>query len=350
MGLNALFTVLLARKWILIQAVMVGALAALLVGLILPKEYRSTARVQVDSLQQNLLTGNFEPRVRVSEFLGQQAAIAGSRSVAVQVYDTLVAQGQLIESDLEAEWREATGGELVAGNDARLWAADKLLKKLEIEADAGQSTLTIGFKSEDPSQSARVANAFASQYMQSVLDQRQRRAARNAANFSGETESLEENIEQAQRDLTDFRQQSGIVGLGAQRLENSEVELAAVTMRLAEARADLSEAQSLLRQAREATGRELLTLPLSQEIASGRQAQSRLGSVLVQLQRLNDRYGPTYPSLIEADNERRALERTILKSVEDRAEFAERRVAALEANLQQKKTEVVALQETKQTY
>ena len=350
MGLAALLSVLSARKLTVLFAVAIAGATAFLLGMALPKNYKSTARVQVDSLQENLLTGLFEPRIRISEFLGQQAAVASSRNVALQVYDNLVAEGVFLPELFEADWRERTGGEIVPGNDPRLWAADQLLRELEISADALESTLSITFRSDDPAQAAKIANAFASAYMDTILDQRQRRAARNAANFDEETRALALGIEDAQRDLTEFREESGIVGLGAQRLEDIEVELGALTMRLADARTDYSEAQSLLRQARQAGEDELLTVPLPAHMEAGQQAQARLGAVQVQVQRLAERYGPEYPPLVEARREKRALERTIMQAIEDNVEFAERRIASLEAAAKEKKDEVVALQETKQTY
>ena len=350
MGLLSFFSVLHARKLLIAQSIGVAALVALVVGLVIPKEFESSAEVQVDSLQQNLLTGLFEPRVRVSEFLGQQAAVARSRNVALQVYDSLVEEGYFLHADFEAEWRKETDGELVAGNDARLWAADQLLKKLDVSADGIESTLSISFRSDDPAQAARIANAFANAYMQTVLDHRQRRAARNAAKFSDETRTLEGNLDIAEQELMRLREESGLVGFGSERLEAAELDLAAITMRLAEARADSSEAQSLLRLASEARGDALLTLPLPQDVQSGRQAQSRLGAVRVQVQRLSERYGQRYPALMEARKEQRSLENTIMNAVADRAEYTLRRVEALETSLAEKKSEVLALQETKQRY
>ena len=350
MGLTALYSVLNARKLLMATAVAVAALIALLAGVLVSKQYTSTAVVQVDSLQQNLLTGNFEPRVRVAEFLGQQAAIAKSRTVALLVYDQLIADGIFLQSDFESQWRDKTRGELVVGNDARLWAADQLLKKLSLKVDALESTISMSFMSDDPTQSARIANAFANFYMQSVLNRRQRRSSRNASKFSEETGSLERELDMAQQELTNFRQESGIVGMGAQRLEAVEVELASVTIRLAEARADLSEAQSLLRQAQASGGQDLLTLPMPEDAQAGRQAQARLGGAIVQLQRLSERYGKQYPDYIEAVNEKRGLESTILQAVEDRAEFALRRVQALEETAAQQKVIVVDLQAAKQKY
>ncbi len=350
MGVLALLAVLYARKLVLALAIAVAALIALTAGVFVPKQYASTATVQVDSVQQNLLTGLFEPRVRVNEFLGQQAAIASSRTVALKVIDQLTNEGFFVMADFEAEWRRRTKGELVAGNDPRLWAADQLLKNLEIDADALASTLSLTFHAEDPAQAARIANAFANGYMETILDQRQRRSARNAANFSEETRVLEDELENAQAALSQYRQTAGIVASGPQRLEGEEIQLASLTARLAEARADLSEANSLLRQARSTPPDQLLTLPLPDAVLSGQQAQARLGAILVQLQRLSERYDESYPDYAEALNEKRALETTIMRAVEEHAEFAARRVEALAGAEAGKKNAVVALQETKQTF
>ena len=350
MGLSALFATIRYRMIVIAIAAVTGLSVAVGLAVIFPEEYQSSARVQVDSLQKNQLTGLFEPRMRVAEFLGQQAAIAGSRVVALQVYDWLIDDGTLSQAGLEAEWRDQTGGERLAGNDVRLWAADKLLEKVSIEADAIESTLTISFRSDNAALSSRVANAFADAYTEIVLSKRQRRAARNAENFSDETLALEEDLELAQRELTEFRETSGIVALGAQRLESAEVELASITMRLAEAMADLSEARSLLIQAHSASADQLLTLPLPDDAQAGRQAQSRLGGVLTQIQRIGERYGEQYPDYQEAVNEKTALQGTILQAVEDRASYSARRVQSLQFAADAKKKQVVALQETKQLY
>lgn len=350
LGLQALFAVLRARKIVIALSVLFAAVAGALIGALIPERYESTAKVQVDVLRENLLTGFYEPRLRVAEFLGQQSAVAGSRAVALLVYDRLVDEGAIIRADFIKEWREETGGELAPGNDARLWSADRLREDLFVEADELESTVAFTFRSDSPAQAARVANAFADAYMETVLTKLRRSAARKAANFEEETRALESDITKAQRDLTEFRENSGIVAIGEARLEDVEVELTTVTLRLAEARADLSEMQSLLRQANAAEGNQLLTLPLPEEAQSGRQAQSRLGAVISQVQRLEERYGPKYPPLVEALNEKAALQRTILKAVEDRAEFAARRVASLEATAAEKKDEVVKLQEIKQQY
>ncbi len=350
MGIFAFFTVLKARKLIILWSILTCGAVSAAVGLILPKSFVSTALVQVDAIQRNTLTGLVEPRLRVSEFLGQQAAVAGSRTVALEVIDMLVAQGFVSMRDFETEWREATGGEIVPGNDSRLWAADQLLENVEIRVDALESTIAISFRNDDPAKAARISNAFSDAYMTTVLEQRKRRASRNAASFSDERRAMEIGLEDAQSELTLFREDSGIVALGAQRLEAAEVELAALTARLAESRADKAEAISLLKQVEAAGAAVLLTVPIPGEIVYARQAQARLGAVIAQMSRIAERYGPEYPDYVEAENEQRALEGNILRAIENRAEYHTRRAAALEAAVARQKREVVKLQETKQAY
>ncbi len=350
MGIVALFSVFLARKYLLLWSLATCSAIAACAGLLLPKQYEATSIVQVDAIQRNTLTGNIEARTRVSEFLGQQAAVAGSRSVALKVIETLTAQGAMSVDDFVSEWRRQTGGETVAGNDARLWAADQLLDKVTITADALESTLSITFRADAPGQAARFANAFSDAYMQTVLDIRRQRARRNAADFGGEREILETELEGVQNELSDFRDSSGIVPIGSQRLEGAEVQLASLTARLAEARADAVDAYSLLTQVENGGDRVLLTMPIPGDIGYARQAQGRLGAVISQLSRIAERYGEAYPDYIEAQNEKRALEVSILNAVRNRAAYHQQRVARLEAAARSQKKKVVALQKTKQEY
>ncbi|MEL7486134.1 MAG: hypothetical protein AAGJ87_02835 [Pseudomonadota bacterium] len=350
MGVVSFLAIIWARKLMVLWAVLTCGAIAASAGLALPKKFEATSLVQVDSIQRNTLTGLVEPRVRVAEFLGQQAAIAGSRTVAVQVIDALTRRGVLSFADYETQWRRETGGELVPGNDARLWAADQLLNSLNVKASAIESTLAITFRSDDPAQAARISNAFSNAYMSTVIEQRKRRARRNAENFSDERRSLEVGLEDAQSELTDFREDSGIVALGVQRLEAAEVELASLTTRLAEARADKAEAASLLNQAAKLGESGLLTIPLPGDILYARQAQARLGAVMAQMSRIAERYGPQYPDYLEAANEKATLERNIMNAIANRAEYHARRAASLEVAVKQQKRDVVKLQETKQAY
>lgn len=350
MGVLDLISVLKARRLIVLWTILVGLGVGFALAVVLPTKYMSRALVQVDSIQRNSLTGLVEPRLRVAEYLGQQAAVASSRTVALEVINRLSDEGFIALSDYEERWRKETGGELVAGNDARLWAADQLLRDLTVTANDIGSTLELGFRAEDPAQAARVANAFASAYMSIVLDQKQRRFARKAENFSDETQALAENVASAQNELALYRESSGILPMGSQKVEASEIELAALTARLAEARADDAEAQSLVRQAEATPTSGLVNFPLPEDALPGRQAQARLAAVAATLTRIGGRYGEKYPDYIETAHEKAALESNILQSIRDRANYSSNRVAALETQAAAMKAAVSGMQKTRETY
>ncbi len=350
MGLAELFAVLKFRKAIILWSLLVGALTAGVLALVLPTRYLSSSVVQVDSIQRNAITGLVEPRVKVAEFLGQQAAVASSRTVALRVIDDLTAEGFLVLSDYQDRWIAETGGEIVGGNDLKLWAADQLLKDLTITATDLGSTIELAYSASRPAEAARISNAFASAYMDTVLDQKQRRFAAKAAGFSDETKQLQRDVATAQEELADFRTAAGVLPLGAQKIEAAEVEFAALTQRLAEARTDETDALSLLRQAEATPGSKLANFPLPQDALAALQAQARLAAVIATLGRIEDRYGPKYPDYIEAANERAALEASILQSVADRAQYATRRRAALEDEARAKKASLFEMQKTRETY
>lgn len=350
MGVLDLFNVLKLRKLIVLWTVVVGVGVGLALAFTLPTKYVSVATVQVDSIQRNLLTGLVEPRVRVAEYLGQQAAVASSRTVALEVINRLTNEGTIVLSDYEENWRKATGGELVPGNDMRDWAADEILKDLTVTASDIGSTLDVAFRADDPAQSARVANAFADAYMATVLDQKQRRFSRKAENFSDETRALAQDVADAQADLARYRESSGILPMGLQRAEAAEMELEVLSARLAQARADDAEAQSLLTQA-EATPRDgLVSFPVPVDTVPGREAQTRLAAVRAILSSLASRYDPSHPDYREAAREKATLENQILQAIRDRADYSARRVVSLEHEAASKKSAVSALKNARESY
>ncbi len=350
MGVLDFLSVLKFRRLVVLWAAAVGLCVGLALAALLPVKYLSVSKVQVDSLQRNNLTGLIEPRVRVGEYLGQQAAVASSRAVALEVINQLTDEGFIVLSDFEDRWRSETGGELVAGNDLRLWAADQLLRDFEVTANEIGSTLELGFRAKDPAQAARVANAFASAYMSTVLDQKQRRSARRAASFSDETQALADGVASAQSDLSAFREKSGVLPLGASKVESVEIELSTLTERLAQARADNAEAQALLSRAEAAPIQDMISFPLPYDSTSARESQERLVALAPLVARLADRYGPKYPEYAEALREKATLEKDILRSVQQRALVAAKRVAELEAQAAKLKAEVIGMQETRQAY
>ncbi len=350
MGLLSFISVLRARAFVLFWAIGLSTLVAAALGFALPKNYVASAKVQVDSVFENPLTGMAEKRHRVSEFLGQQAALVSSRSVALQAVDDLIETNHLNIIEYEEEWRTKTQGEIVAGNNLYEWVADDLLGNLMIQSSVAESTLVISYRTNNPSLASRYANAFADAYMKVVLSNRERRSARAAANFSAETKNLEQRVQKSRDELSDFQTQSGLVTIGSQQLEAAELELGTITGRIAEARADYAEARSLYEQAKKATRAELETLPIPNDNSLGKTAQARLASERAKLLRIEQRYGENHPDYREGLTRMRALQSSLFQSIAEKFEYSRRRVANLEAAARVQKQKVLDYQKIRQRF
>jgi uncharacterized protein involved in exopolysaccharide biosynthesis len=76
----------------------------------------------------------------------------------------------------------------------------------------------------------------------------------------------------------------------------------------------------------------------------------RLAAVSATLARIAERYGPKYPDYIETAREKAVLEGNILQSIADRADYASRRVAALEMAAAQMKSDLTGMQSMRERY
>ena len=350
MGLLPFFAVLRARFLLIFWVFLICASIAGFIGSIIPPRYQAEAILQVDATTENLVTGMQEPRQRVHEFLGQQAAIAGSRATALLAVDQLIATGDLSLASYENLWQEKTGGELSPGNDLKTWIADELLRHTSISTDALQSTLIISYSGQSPIEAARYASAFADAYMQLVTTYRKSDSARNAARFDDETENFKARLDETRANLRKFQLETGYVTIGSQQLQAAEMELGSLTSRLAEARADDAEAQSLWDLTRKTSRAGLATLPMPNALAPGRTAQARLGTLIAQMERINERYGPMHPDYIEAENEIRRLQDVIHNAVKERAAYTASRVAYLSREVSLRRQMVLDLQGKKQQF
>jgi uncharacterized protein involved in exopolysaccharide biosynthesis len=355
MSIFAFFSVLRARAFIIVWSTAVAVCAAMMVANVLPQNYEASAKVQVDNMREDLLTGLSERSPRVAEFLGQQSAIVSNRIVALKVVRKLSEEGYLSIPEYKERWTQETGGDVVAMNDLNRWIADELLKRLSVRQSISESTLTITYRGENPAIAARYANAFADAYMVTVQEQRKRRAARNAASFSEETRMLAKQVEDAREELTEFQQESGIVTIGVQQLESAEVHLATITERVAVARGDYAEAESLYELAKVTPRNMLASLPLTGNSARGvptpaMAAQNKIAEISSLLDRIEARYGQSHPDYIEGMNELINQQNIVFSAIKERSEYTKRRLNKLIAEEESQKKKVVALQKTKQRF
>ena len=117
MSLNQLFTILKARRWVVLSVLAVAVVAAVAVSALLPARWIASASVLLewkgaDPASGMLVAGQTRP-----EHLATQVEIIQSRNVALKVVEAL----KLHESQrLQNEWRDAAQGR----GSLKVWIAE----------------------------------------------------------------------------------------------------------------------------------------------------------------------------------------------------------------------------------
>ncbi len=263
MNFHQFINILWFRKSIALMALMVTVLTALVVSLVMPKQYVSTTSMVVNQNNSDPVTGLNVPVQLLPAYMATQIDVIASHNVARKVVDKL----NLSENSLFQKEFAKTG----SVGDFKDWAADALLKKLEVKPSRESSVIQVEFTSTDPQLAADIANAFADAYIKTSIELRSQPARLSADWFDSQMASLRVNLERAQSVLSTYQQQHGIVATG-DRLDLENSRLAELSKQLLESQSHTSELQSR---------KDLLTATLKQG-GSSESLQEVLSNPLIQ--------------------------------------------------------------------
>ena len=288
MSFQQFLLILRARLWVIVITLLVVVGTAVGVSLLLPKQYTAQTSLVVDAKAADPLMGGLLPAQMIPGYMATQVDIINSDRVAQRVVGMLkLADAPSIQDD----WREATDGE----GSVTVWLAALMKKNLDVEPSRESNVISIAFQGSDPKFAAAIANAWAQAYIDVSLELKVEPARQYAKWFDGQNAELRADLEAAQKRLSDFQQERGIVATD----ERLDVESA----RLAELSSQLSaiQAQSVDSRSREAQARNADTLP---EVMQNGLIQS-LKADLARQQGMRDqlagRYGANHPELTRID-------------------------------------------------
>ncbi|HEX5802014.1 MAG TPA: chain length determinant protein EpsF [Azospira sp.] len=203
MNIRLLLTALRARYRLFLLILFTTVATTAAITLLLPKSYVATASLLMDGRdEQSMRSTSAPPERERAGYMQTQVDIISSPKVARRV----IADLKLTEN---AEIREAFARRASAGT-IEDWLADGLTR--EIKVDTSQSSIIqLAFASPDAQYSARVANAYAKAYVDTVLELRVEPTRQTSLWFDDQLKGLRDNMAQAERRLTEFQQAHGIV-------------------------------------------------------------------------------------------------------------------------------------------
>lgn len=347
---QAFLSALRARLGLFVGALVATVVAAMTVSLLLPRTYRATASLVVDTGDAQTLSSPIGAIFRPQEAMGYiqtQVDIITSPKVAQKV----VADLRLTEMDtVQQSFRDQEDGK----GSIDVWLSNNLLYSVDV--DTSQSNvIDVSYVAEDPDQAAQFANAFARAYIDTVLELRVE-PTKNAADwFDQQLKRLRADLEEAQAKLTDYQRRHGIVSTDEQS-DLDHVRLADMNEQLVKLQEEKADMRDRAQQARQilATGGALYAPSEFEANGQVQRLRAELRSGEAELKVLATQYGeqhPNYRRQVETNRVRRQeLQRElaeVARGADNLRKQGQQRERELEAELAAQRAKVLAGKESR---
>jgi polysaccharide biosynthesis transport protein len=282
-----LFAALRGRRGLIAAVWLTVVLAVLALSLLLPRQYAAQAAVVIDLKAPEMLSNPALSAGWLPGYVATQVDVMNSERVVLKAIDALGLQRDPL---IHERWREDTDGQ----GDLAVWLANRIQKKLDVQASREGNALYVAYTGRDAKASADIVNAVIEGYIDLTLEMRVEPTRQFSRFFDERSASLRQQLDAAQARLSAFQKENGIVAAE----ERYDVE----TARLAELNSQLTIAQQ---QAVETTGRRVQaqTDPArAADVLNNPQVaalNAELSRQQVRLRELSSRLGDQHPQVIE---------------------------------------------------
>lgn len=294
MTLQQLLLALRARLAIVLLVLGVTVATTLGVSLWLPKQYAASTAVLVDVKSLDPVTGAVLPGMFQPGYMSTQIDIINSNRVARRVVELLRWAG---DPQRVALWQSATQGQ----GDFMAWAAQALQARLDVKPSRDSNVINIGYSGTDPDEVTAIANAFATAYVQIVLELKVEPARQSALWFEAQARQARSGLEDAQRRLSDFQQRHGILATD-ERLDVETGRLNELSTQLTVLQGQVADIQSK----RLAPSVDVVAEVMQNPLVNGLKAD--IGRLEARIQENSGNYGENHPQAMRTRAELAALQ------------------------------------------
>jgi chain length determinant protein EpsF len=326
MTLYDLLLVLRSRWKIIALATFLTLFAVAAVNLALPKQYRASATVVVDTKGGDPVAGNSAQSQTIPGYLATQVGIVSSDRVVQKVI-----QASDLGSDdrLRKRWqseadgvdlpglpgfvqqlKEAVAG-LVHGDEApssesvqnfdtfESWLTARLASRLQVRPAREGNLIEITVTWEEAGRASQIANAFARAYIDTNLELKVEPAKQYVKWFEERNLALRKDLEMAQARLSEYQRAKGILAPSDASLDIENARLSDLSSQLTALQGSRAESASRERQA--GTRRDSLTEVLQNPVVASLKAD--LSRLELKRAETAQRYGDNYPDIRRLDEQ-----------------------------------------------
>lgn len=205
MSLVQFFRILYARRWILIAAVGSALLAALVTIQLLPPRYTGVARVMLDVIKPDPVTGQVLGTQFLRAYTRTQIELIKDYQIAEQVVDQMGwAQNPEINAQYAARQDNDPSG-------IRRWLAKQVIENTDARLIQDSNILEISYRSSNPVTSKQIVDLIRAAYMESSLANKRESAGKTADWYREQATQAEQLVKAAEAERANFAAANNIV-------------------------------------------------------------------------------------------------------------------------------------------
>ena len=203
MSLIQFLRILAARRGIILAAFLSCFLVALAMLQILPKRYEATARVMLDTVSPDPVTG-VSVGSQYRAFVTTQTELIEDEQTAGRVVDQL---GWTNQPEIVAAYAKVSKGK---GGEIRHWLALQLLEATKAQIIEPSNIIEIKYSSPSPEAAKQVASTIREVYINTTIEMRRQIATRDAEWYTTQTEKAKVALTQAEAQRSKFAKENNI--------------------------------------------------------------------------------------------------------------------------------------------
>ena len=215
------------RIFTLLVAAALGALAALIVSLVLDPVYKAWTTLEVQGINDDFMNmRNVDPtsvpgNSSTGTYLETQIKLIQSQSLIDRTIGKLLAQGRppLIVSPQDSSAPAVTHRSKASWQDALFMAATNL----EVRPSGFTRVVEVKTDSVDPQAAAMFVNTLASEFIQGSLESRWNSSQKTEEWLTRQLQSLKTKLESSERSLQSYARSSGLLFMGAQNVAEEKL-------------------------------------------------------------------------------------------------------------------------------
>ncbi|MBC7521771.1 MAG: exopolysaccharide biosynthesis protein EpsF [Sandarakinorhabdus sp.] len=196
--------ILLARRWIVLITLVVCMVVAMGVAKTLPERYPARARVLLDLIKPDPVTGQSISGGFARGYVKTQIEIIQDFRVTGVVFDRL---GWAQNPAVVAAWQAETGGV----GDIRRWGGDKISQNTSANIVEGSNILEIIYESPNADDAKQIVSLIREAYIEASLQFKTDGASRTASWYRDQAEAARKVLTAAEVAKNSFERANGLV-------------------------------------------------------------------------------------------------------------------------------------------